>query len=209
MTLKEKRPPHEDSKNLLPKEAQSTSLISRENLIRRLKRGPEPRAKFVESHLNKSLAFQIRYLRDQEQWTQAQFAKKLGIKHPNNVSARLENPYYGKHTLTTLKKIAATCDVGLVVWFVPFSRLVDWATSTPHLDKGLSPDFYNIPAFGQDRKIRRGTSADSNPDHSDRNHTNGAKKRSGKRMRRRSNQTESAVLNDVPDNFQGLFDERE
>ncbi|HEV2961859.1 MAG TPA: hypothetical protein VG649_08560 [Candidatus Angelobacter sp.] len=76
------------------------------------------------------------------------------MKHPNNVSARLENPNYGKHTLTTLKKIAATCDVGLVVWFVPFRRLVDWATGTPHKDTGLSPAFHDIPAFDHDPGIR-------------------------------------------------------
>src|SRR5713226_6032626 len=127
----------------------STGLTSITSLIKRLRRGPETRAKFVESHLNKSIAFQIRSLRG-EKWTQAEFAEKLGIKHPNNVSARLENPNYGKHTLTTLKKIAAACDVGLVVWFIPFSRLAHWVSGTPYVDKGLSPDFYNIPSFATD-----------------------------------------------------------
>src|SRR6202451_2738351 len=133
--------------NLSAEESQpSTSLISRESLIRRLNRGPEARSRFVESHLDKSIAYQIRSLRGNK-WTQAKFAEKLGMKHPNNVSARLENPNYGKHTLTTLKRIAAARDVGLVVWFVPFSRLIDWASATPYLDTGLSPDFYNIPTF--------------------------------------------------------------
>jgi transcriptional regulator with XRE-family HTH domain len=104
----------------------------------------------VESHLDKSIAFQIRSLRDKEGWTQGAFAEKLGIKHPNNVSARLENPNYGKHSLTTLKKIAATCDVALVVWFVPFSRLLDWVTGTPRIDNGLSEAFYDIPDFDHD-----------------------------------------------------------
>src|SRR5438034_636906 len=98
--------------NSLPEEKpQSTSLISRKSLTRRLSRGKEARARFVESHLNKTLAFQIRALRDNNKWTQAEFAQKLGITHPNNISARLENPEYGKHTLTTLKNIAAACDV--------------------------------------------------------------------------------------------------
>jgi hypothetical protein len=127
---------------------QPIPLISREDLVRRLQRGVQARAKFVESHLNKTLAFQIRSLRGD--WTQSEFAEKLGMKHPNNVSARLENPNYGKHTLTTLKRIAAARDVGLVVWFVPFSRLIDWANATPYLDTGLSPDFYNIPSFTEE-----------------------------------------------------------
>lgn len=103
--------------------------------------------------MNKSIAYQIRSLRDQEKWTQADFADKLGIKHPNNVSARLENPNYGKLTLSTLKQIAATCDVALVVWFVPFSRFLKWVTGTPYLDNGLSEGFYEIPTFEREFEI--------------------------------------------------------
>jgi hypothetical protein len=77
------------------------------------------------------------------------------MKHPNNVSARLENPNYGKHTLTTLKNIAAACDVALVVWFIPFGRLTYWASGTPYVDKGLTSDFYDIPAFDKDPQIER------------------------------------------------------
>jgi hypothetical protein len=78
------------------------------------------------------------------------FADKLGIKYQNNISARLENPNYGKHSLTTLKKIATTCDVALVVWFIPFGRFLSWVTGTPYLDNGLSEGFYNIPAFDEE-----------------------------------------------------------
>jgi hypothetical protein len=81
------------------------------------------------------------------------FADKLGIKYQNNVSARLENPNYGKHSLTTLKRIAATCDVALVVWFIPFGRLLDWVTGNPYLDNGLSEAFYNIPTFDEEFEI--------------------------------------------------------
>jgi hypothetical protein len=154
MTEKEKTSPSGDSNNSTKNSSeqgdqQLTPLISPESLIQRLDRGIEARARFVESHLNTALAFQIRSLRG-DKWTQTEFAEKLGIKHANNVSARLENPNYGKHTLTTLKKIATACDVGLVVWFVPFGRLVDWVTGTPHTDNGLSPSFYDIPTFCQE-----------------------------------------------------------
>lgn len=153
MTEKGKQLPHGDSENLPQGEPQSTGLISRESIVQRLKRGKDARTRFLESHLNKSLAFQIRSLRDAEGWTQAEFAEKLGIGHANNVSARLENPKYGKQTLTTLKKIAATCDVGLVVWFVPWHRLASWASGTPYTDLGLSPGFYNIPPFHKDPEL--------------------------------------------------------
>ena len=161
--------PKSHENNLNEEDQRPTGLVSRESLIRRLSRGAEARTRFLESHLNKSLAFQIRSLRENERWTQGQFAEKLGVKHPNNVSARLENPNYGKHTLTTLKNIAATCDVGLVVWFIPYSRFADWASATPYLDSGLTPEFYNIPAFNQDPRIvcsaekgQLGTVADKN-----------------------------------------------
>lgn len=132
-----------------------TALISRESLIRRLNRGPDARSRFVESHLDKSIAYQIRALRG-DKWTQSEFAEKLGMKHPNNVAARLENPRYGKHTLTTLKKIAAACDVGLVAWFVPFSRLADWVSGVPYLDRGLTPEFYEVPTFTQEFEMPLG-----------------------------------------------------
>ncbi len=143
----------DDSANSSDRKHESTSLISLPKLLEILKRGRKIRSQFVESHLNKSIAYQIRSLRDQEKWTQADFADKLGIKHPNNVSARLENPNYGKLTLSTLKQIAATCDVALVVWFVPFSRFLKWVTGTPYLDNGLSEGFYEIPTFEREFEI--------------------------------------------------------
>jgi len=128
-------------------------LISRVSLWNKLRKSKEARARFVESNLDRTLAYQIRSLREREHWTQAEFADRLGINHPNNVSARLENPHYGRHTLSTLKKIAATCDVALVVWYVPFSRFVDWVTGTQYLDYGLRPAFYNIPEFEKDALV--------------------------------------------------------
>ena len=122
--------------------------------MRRLHRGSDARSRFVESHLDKSIAYQIRSLRG-DKWTQAEFAEKLGMKHPNNVAARLENPRYGKHTLTTLKKIASACDVGLVVWFVPYGRLVDWVSGIPYVDRGLTPSFYNVPSFGDEFELAK------------------------------------------------------
>jgi transcriptional regulator with XRE-family HTH domain len=138
---------NDDSANSPDQKHESTGLISLPKLLQILTSGRKTRSQFVESHLNKSIAYQIRSLRDQEKWTQAEFADKLGIKHSNNVSARLENPNYGKLTLSTLKQIAATCDVALVVWFIPFSRFLKWVTGTPYLDNGLSESFYKIPTF--------------------------------------------------------------
>src|SRR5260370_18486129 len=82
---------------------ESTNLNSRKTLIRRLKRGRDARTKFVDSHINKTIAFQIRSLRGD--LSQEQAVDKLGMNQ--NAISRLENPYYGKATLTTLKRIAS------------------------------------------------------------------------------------------------------
>jgi hypothetical protein len=125
---------------------ESGNLISRESLIRRLKRGPDARAKFVDSHINKTLAFQIRSLRGDA--SQQEMMEKLGMNQ--NAISRLENPYYGKATLTTLKRVAAAHDVGLLVEFVPFSRLIDRVSGTPHLEPGLSPSTMNVQPFEEE-----------------------------------------------------------
>jgi len=118
---------------------------SRNGLIRRLIRGKDTRAKFLDSHLKKGIAFQVQALRGREKWTQGQLAAKLGSNQ--NAVYRLENPNYGRQTITTLRKVAAVFDVALVVRFVPFSQLVDWVSGTPHLDPGLTPNALEVPDF--------------------------------------------------------------
>src|SRR2546426_7339355 len=111
---------------------ESTNLTSRDGLLRRLRKGPETRARFVESQLTKGLAFQLRALRDREGWSQVELAERVGMTQ--NAISRLENPHYGKATLTTLKRLAATYDVGLIVTFVPFTKLVDRVSGTPYIE---------------------------------------------------------------------------
>lgn len=124
------------------------NLASHDGLMRRLRRGPSVRAKFVESHVSKKLAFQIRSLRGD--LSQEDMAAKVGIKQ--QALSRLENPYYGKATLTTLKRIATGCDVGLLVEFVPFSQLVNRVSGTPYTERGLSPETMNVPDFDEEEK---------------------------------------------------------
>jgi len=102
----------------------------------------------VDSYLNKHLAFQLRTMRDDKGWSQQETAERARMTQ--NAISRLENPFYGKATLTTLKRIAATHDVALVVTFVPFSQLVDWVTGTPYVEKGLRPESMHTPAFNQE-----------------------------------------------------------
>jgi transcriptional regulator with XRE-family HTH domain len=106
--------------------------------------------RFVESHLSKGLAFQIRSLREREEWSQQKLADQIGSNQ--NSIYRAENPNYGKQTLSTLRKIAAAFDVGLVVRFVPFSELLDWTTSTPRIIKGLSTESLAPENFSAEEK---------------------------------------------------------
>ncbi len=90
-------------------------------------------------------------MRDQTDWTQEQLAEKVGTNQ--NAISRLENPNYGKATITTLKRIASVFDVALVVRFVPFSQLVDWVSGTPFLDRGLSSESLTVPSFEKENRV--------------------------------------------------------
>ncbi len=127
-----------------------TNLNSKRSLLQRLRRGRRIRARFVESHISKSIAFQIRGLREREGWSQQTLAEKIGSNQ--NAIYRAENPNYGKQTITTLKKIAAEFDVALVVRFVAFSELLDWVSGTPHVNEGLNSEALDVSDFDTEDK---------------------------------------------------------
>lgn len=146
MTAPEKESQREGSTNLRESQQEPRNLDSKKGIIRRLRRGRDARTKFVDSHINKKLAFQIRSLRGD--LTQEEAVEKLGMNQ--NAISRLENPYYGKATLTTLKRIASAYDVGLVVEFVPFSKLINQVSGTHYVEHGLSPETMNVPSFEEE-----------------------------------------------------------
>jgi transcriptional regulator with XRE-family HTH domain len=119
-------------------------LHSKPKLIFKLN-DPEYRKAFVSSRIDNGLAFQIRVMRQSKAWSQAEFAKKLGTSQ--NAVFRIENPAYGKQSLTTLKKIAEIFDVGLIVRFAPFSQLVDLTTS-------ISTDDLLVPSVAEDQALK-------------------------------------------------------
>jgi len=87
-------------------------------------------------------------MRDGQGWRQQELAEKVGTNQ--NAISRLENPFYGKPTITTLKRIAAAFDVALVVRFVPFSQLIAWVSGTPFVDSGLSSKSLAVPNFSDE-----------------------------------------------------------
>jgi transcriptional regulator with XRE-family HTH domain len=127
-----------------------TNLISRRAILQRLRRSREARARFLDSNLSKELAFQLRSLREKKSWSQPELAKMTDTSQ--NAISRLENPNYGKATLTTLKKLAAVYDVGLVVRFVPFSQLVNWESRTEYLERGFGFETFDVQTFEEEEK---------------------------------------------------------
>lgn len=93
----------------------------------------EFRAAYMADQVRTGIAYQIKAMRDQDgrKWTQEQLGELMG-KPQSNV-ARLENPDYGKVTLTTLLEVAKTMDVALTVQYVEwdefFERMADVSPS--------------------------------------------------------------------------------
>lgn len=118
------------------------------SFLRRLARGKLERERFVNSHLAKTIAFQIRAMRELRELSQDDLASR--IQSSQNGVSRIESPDYGKTSLSTLKKVAAAFDVALIVRFVPFDELVDWVTSQPRMISGLSPETLAVSAYVSD-----------------------------------------------------------
>ncbi len=97
-------------------------ILDKERQILNSLDSKEYREALAIEHVNTTLAIQIRMMRDNHQWSQSDLADCLG-KHQETIS-QWENPDYGRHSITTLKALAATFDVALLVKFIPFSELV-------------------------------------------------------------------------------------
>jgi transcriptional regulator with XRE-family HTH domain len=101
---------------------------------------------FVEAEIATTVPFQIRAMRKQRGWKQVELARRTN-QNQKTISD-FENPNYARFTLTSLKKLASAFDVALIVRFVPFSELVDWAAS-------LSAEKINVPARTKDARLKR------------------------------------------------------
>jgi transcriptional regulator with XRE-family HTH domain len=129
-----------------------TSLVSRRSLIRRLKTSKEARARFVSSYIDKGIAYQIRAIRDHQELSQIELGQMVGMNQ--NAISRLESPWYGKATIRTLKRLAEAFDVGLVIRFVPFSKLTNWVSETPYVEEGMSAESLAVRSFVEDTLVQ-------------------------------------------------------
>jgi hypothetical protein len=102
------------------------------------------RHSYVGAHIRQFLARQMREMRGDI--SQAEFGAKIG--KPQNVISRLEDPAYGKWTLSTLLEIAEKLDKALVVRFVDFPTFLkatddqsDFAAAPPSYDQATVDEF--------------------------------------------------------------------
>ncbi len=87
-----------------------------------MKARPSARHAYLEAEVVTGLAHQIRAIRMQRGWTQNDLAKRL---HTTQAAvSRLEDPSYGRYTLSTLVELAKTFDTGMQVRFVSFVTML-------------------------------------------------------------------------------------
>jgi transcriptional regulator with XRE-family HTH domain len=98
----------------------------------------EMRDAYLAAQTRTHLAYQIRAIRCQRDWSQGEFANIL--RTSQSAVSRMEDRQYGKLNLQTLFEIAAAFDCGLVVQFVPYT---DFLVKT----RDLSPDHLAVNSF--------------------------------------------------------------
>jgi transcriptional regulator with XRE-family HTH domain len=127
------------------KEPTNMSDKRKVNLSEKLK-NKEYRDAYVSSSVDVGVAFQVRALRKQHHYTQNELSEISGMAQ-GRISA-LENPS-NSHTIATLKTIANALDVGLIVRFVPISKLVKWQLN-------LSTDSLDVMKYDEDPYFKEG-----------------------------------------------------
>jgi transcriptional regulator with XRE-family HTH domain len=98
----------------------------------------EMRDAYLDEKMRAKVALQIKALRTQRGWSQAELGQRIG-KPQSNV-ARLEDRDVARYTLTTLLELASTYDCGLVVEFVPYAEFLERTHD-------LSPTHLQVPSF--------------------------------------------------------------
>jgi transcriptional regulator with XRE-family HTH domain len=127
---------------MLPDVARSGSPWSSE-LVHELS-DAEFRHEYMMDRVRSYIAFQIRTLREQRRWNQADLAKAAG--KTQSVISRLEDPDYGKLSLQSCLEIAVAFDIPLLVQFVEWD---DWLTRMSN----LSPSALRKRSFDADRLL--------------------------------------------------------
>lgn len=81
------------------------------------------RSSYAEGRVARRLARRHKSIREQEGLSQNEMGEKMGGL-PQSAISRLENPSYGKHSMTTLNKAAAAFDLVLWVDYISFGEFL-------------------------------------------------------------------------------------
>jgi transcriptional regulator with XRE-family HTH domain len=130
---------------MLPDVVRSGSPWSSE-LVRELT-DKEFRHEYMMDQVRSYIAFQIRALREQRQWNQADLAKVAG--KTQSVISRLEDPDYGKLSLQSCLEIAVAFDLPLLVQFTDWD---DWLARMSN----VSPSALRKRSFDENRLLEIG-----------------------------------------------------
>lgn len=127
----------DDTSQLLDPEIEESTVFER---LKHDFRDLEYRHGYVEAELAARLAAQIRRLREDRGWTQKELAERAGTKQ--SAISKLEDPGYGRYSLSLLFQLAKAFDIALDVGFVAFSAAAAKAVS--------GPDQLSVQSFDQD-----------------------------------------------------------
>ena len=124
------------------------SMSLRNQILEKLK-DKEYRDAFVAEHIYSRIPLKIRALRDSRKMSQTELGEKAGMAQA--WVSKLEDPNYGRLTISTLLRIASAFDVGLYVDFVPFSEILNRSTSLSrnsfeamNFDEELSLGYFEV-----------------------------------------------------------------
>ena len=126
------------------------SFGSKKRLVEELK-NKKFRDAYVAEHVKTSVPIQIYILREQRHWNQTQLAERA--KTTQTVISRLEDPDYGRLSISSLLKLAYAFDVALLVKFVPFTRLFEeFEDTSPEAlsAKSFTEELAAITAWAED-----------------------------------------------------------
>jgi transcriptional regulator with XRE-family HTH domain len=139
---KQPRVGKERLQTMLPDAARSGSRWS-SALVRELT-DAEFRHEYMADQVRSWIAFQIRALREQRRWNQADLARESG--KTQSVISRVEDPDYGKLSLQTCLELAAAYDLPLLVQFVEWD---DWLSRMSN----MSPSALRKRSFDANRLL--------------------------------------------------------
>ena len=116
----------------------------KKQLVRKM-RDKSYRDAFVAEQIFSRLPLKIRRLREKRFPSQKELGDRIGVAQA--WISRLEDPNYGKLTISTLLKVASAFDVGLHVDFVPFSQVLNNAIH-------LTDSSFEVESFDDDLALQ-------------------------------------------------------